>query len=71
FFALKTGAAIIPTFFVRERKKYYHLIIEKPLEYDKDDAQAQENIIKKYASILEKYISQYPDQWYMFQRYWL
>ncbi|MDD5194335.1 MAG: lysophospholipid acyltransferase family protein [Candidatus Omnitrophica bacterium] len=70
FFALKTGAAIIPTFFVRENKRYYRLIIEKPIEYNKEDCLVQEKIIKAYAAILEKYISLYPEQWYMFEKYW-
>ncbi|MCF7893228.1 MAG: lysophospholipid acyltransferase family protein [Candidatus Omnitrophica bacterium] len=70
FFAKKTGAAVVPAFFVRENKYYYRLIFEKELDYNRDSKDAEEEIISKYVSVLEKYLKKYPDQWYLFQKYW-
>lgn len=88
FFALKTGACIIPSFFIRENKYFYHLIFEKPIFGAPDLSGAdslgentgyvspagtpeQEKVLmNKYLQVLEKYIQKYPDQWYMFGKYW-
>ena len=70
FFALKTGAPIIPIFLVRKDRKFYHLVCEKPITYDKEQ-QDEVSIIKKCNLVLEKYIKKYPQQWYMFQRRWV
>ncbi len=69
FFARKTGACIVPAFLVREKKKFYHLIFELPIETDK--LKTDEEIVKKYAEILARYIKMYPEQWYLFQPYWV
>ena len=69
FFSLKTNASIMPAFFVRENKNFYHLIFEKPI--DTKTFETEEDIVKEYSMVLEKYISMYPDQWYLFQPYWL
>jgi KDO2-lipid IV(A) lauroyltransferase len=70
FFAKKTGAAVVPVFCVRENKYHYRLIFEKELEYNRESKNAEEEIISKYVSVLEKYLKKYPDQWYLFQKYW-
>ena len=70
FFARKTGAPIIPIFLIRKDKKFYHLVCEKPIIYDKEQ-QDEISIIRKCNLVLEKYIKKYPQQWYMFQRRWV
>ncbi len=70
FFALKTGAPIIPIFLVRRDKKFYHLVCEKPIAYD-NEQQDEVSIIKQCNIVLEKYIKKYPQQWYMFERCWV
>jgi len=70
FFALKTGAPIIPIFLIRKDKKFYHLVCEKPIAYDKEQ-QDEVSIIKKCNVVLEKYIKKYPQQWYMFEKRWI
>lgn len=70
FFALKTGAVIIPVFLVREREKYYHMIFEKHIDFDAEK-DCEEDVIKKYIPVLEGYIKKYPQQWYMFGKYWV
>lgn len=64
FFAEKSQVPVIPAFFVRENKYYYRLIFEKEIKG------TQEQIIKGYVAILEKVLKKYPEQWYLFQKYW-
>ena len=69
YFSLKTGADIIPTFLIREDKFFYRLIFEEPIVITaKSD---EEGVIKSYIKVLEKYIRKYPQQWYMFSKYWV
>ena len=68
FFARKANVDIVPTFFVREKRNFYRLIFEAPITID--DHPTEESIVAAYAKVLEKYIVQYPDQWYSFVRYW-
>ncbi len=70
FFAKKSDSAIIPAFFVREQKYYYRLIFEDAIKYDKKSKDWEEEILKNYVLVLEKYLKKYPDQWYLFQKYW-
>lgn len=71
-FSLQTGAAIIPGFMLRNKDDSFSLIFEKPLEYalSGDRNKDLDNIISQYKDIFEKYIRLYPDQWYMFRRFW-
>jgi KDO2-lipid IV(A) lauroyltransferase len=71
FFALRTNTNIIPAFFIRKNKKFYHLIFEEAIAVGEPGLKTEEAVIGAYAKILERYIAKYPDQWYMFQRYWL
>lgn len=74
FFSLRTKAYIIPAFFVRKNRKFYHLIFEKPIVYKDEfssEAKTEREILEEYVPTLEKYIKKYPEQWYMFQKYWL
>jgi KDO2-lipid IV(A) lauroyltransferase len=72
-FVLKTGATIVPGFMLRNSDDTFTLSIEKPLqliatgEKNKDLA----GIITRYKLIFEDYIRKYPDQWYMFRRFWV
>ncbi len=73
FFALKTDSVIVPVFFVREDKYYYRLIFEPGIYPYKNDGfyKTIKELIEEYAVVLEKYIIKYPQQWYMFSKYWL
>jgi len=70
FFALKTGAPIIPIFLVRKDKEFYHLICGEPIIYDREK-QDEASITKQCNLVLEKQIKEYPQQWYMFQKRWV
>jgi len=79
-FALKTGAIIVPGFMFRNKDDSFTLKIEQPIEFkhsltisgpveinDKD----LRGVVEEYIKIFEKYIKNYPDQWYMFRRFWI
>ncbi len=79
-FALKTGAVIAPGFMVRNKDDSFTLRFEKLIEVspdtsnrnfkNKDDEKLMELMVESKA-VIERYIRQYPDQWYMFRRYWV
>ena len=71
-FSLHTGAVIVPGFMLRNEDDSFSLAFEKPLQYviSGDQKKDIDNIISQYKSIFEKYIRSYPDQWYMFRRFW-
>jgi len=71
-FALKTKAEIIPGFMVRNTDDTFTLRFEKPVEYEVTGNKSEDikKIITSYKSIFEKYIGLYPDQWFMFRRFW-
>jgi KDO2-lipid IV(A) lauroyltransferase len=83
-FALKTGAAIIPGFMLRNPDDSFTLRFEKPIEipehtlnsqhqntgFELDEKKLKEITIL-YKTIIEAYIKKYPEQWYMFRKYWI
>lgn len=72
-FALKTGAPIVPGFMLRNPDDTFTLRIERPVEFtptgnkEKDFAE----LVGRYKALFEEYIRKYPDQWYMFRRFWV
>lgn len=69
-FALKYSSPIIIGFCLKIKNKY-KLIIEKPLVIERTN-NLEDNIkitLQKIISKIEKYIQQYPDQWFMFHRF--
>lgn len=72
--ALKTQTTIIPGFMVRNPDDTFTLKMEKPIECGADGMTSKENnisrIITLYKTTIEDYIRKYPDQWYMFKRFW-
>lgn len=72
-FALKTGALIVPGFMLRNKDDTFTLTIERPFEPKPAGNKAKdlEDIIMLYKIIFEDYIRRFPDQWYMFRRFWV
>lgn len=64
--AMKSGAALIPAFVLRQSDGRYFGVLEEAvpflLEGDRDDV--IEKNLGKTARVFEKYIRSYPDQWY-------
>ncbi len=72
-FALKTQASIVPGFMVRLPDDSFLLRIEKPIltESTGDKERDMRSVTSQFARLFESYIRRYPDQWYMFRRFWI
>jgi KDO2-lipid IV(A) lauroyltransferase len=72
-FSLKTGASILPGFMLRNEDDTFTLRIEKPIEFTPSGNHKKDvtEIILRYKIIFEDYIRKYPDQWYMFRKFWI
>jgi len=64
--AIKTGTPVVPAFLVKDEKGKYLCAYEEPLFLEKGD-DMQEDILgatTTFNSIMEKWIRNYPDQWF-------
>ena len=72
--SLRTGAAIVPAFVVREGKDEccFRYIFTEPIypEYSGDEKKDIENLTIRYVKIIEKYVKLYPQQWFVFHEFW-
>ena len=70
--ALKTGAAILPTFIVRQPDGSHHAIIEPSLALKRTHTKEKDLVVntQKFTKIIESYIRQYPAQWIWMHRRW-
>jgi len=70
--ALKTGAAILPTFIVRQPDDSHRVIIEPPLRIHKSGNRAQDFLIntQNFTEIIESYVRRYPEQWIWMHERW-
>ena len=71
--SLKLGAAITPGFMIRNQDDTLTFRIERPIEFTptgnhQEDMQA---LVERYKVVFEGYIRKYPEQWYMFRRFWV
>jgi len=81
-FSLKTGAAIVPAFMYRNEDDSFTLRMEKPLRPKLKNSKIRSghnmhihddelrDLISQYKTIIEGYIRRFPDQWYMFRKFW-
>ncbi len=70
--ALRTKAAIIPSFIVRQKDDTHKIIFEEPLNLEEGKT-AEETIIiniQKLTNIIESYIRRYPAEWGWIHRRW-
>lgn len=65
--AMTARAPIVPAFSIMEAPGCYRGIIEPPLElhYGPDRKEALQHNMRQVTAVFERYISRYPDQWYM------
>lgn len=70
--SLKTGAPIVPGFMVRNEDDTFTLTMEKPLRINQGGSKDGDLtvLLTEYKDIFEGYIRRYPDQWYMFKKFW-
>ncbi|MFA5093179.1 MAG: lysophospholipid acyltransferase family protein [Candidatus Omnitrophota bacterium] len=71
--SLMTGASIVPGFMLRNPDDTFTLRIEKPIEFvpSPDKEKNLANLVTVYKKVIEDYIRQYPDQWYVFRNFWI
>jgi lauroyl/myristoyl acyltransferase len=70
--AMATEATVLPAFIVRVPDGRYRAILEEPLPIEKGgdrDAALRRNL-ERFVAILERYVRQYPEQWYCFYPFW-
>lgn len=70
--SIRTGAAIVPTYFIREKDDSFKMIFEKPIypAPAADEEGAARDLMKQYLVSIENMIKQYPGQWYVFREFW-
>ena len=70
--ALKTGAAILPSFIIRQPDGSHRAIIEPPLALKRTGVKEKELVIntQKFTKLIESYIRQYPEQWIWMHERW-
>ena len=70
--AMASGAIVLPAFIVRLSDGRYRAIVEGPLPIETagDRDAALKTNVQRYVAILERYVRQYPEQWYCFYPFW-
>lgn len=70
--ALKTGAAVLPAFIIRQPDGSHRAIIEPPLTLERSAVSEEELVIntQKFTKIIEGYIRRYPEQWIWMHERW-
>jgi len=70
--ALRTGAAIVPIFSVRQSNNRCYIYVEPPLRLF-DNGNRNRSVragLEKLTAIMERYIQQYPEQWVVLEPIW-
>lgn len=75
-FSYKTGAAIVPMFLIREGKQQFRLSVSEPIYPERIvkgevDRNLLKGLMKRYITVIEDKIRQYPSQWMMFRKFWI
>ncbi len=70
--ALKTGAAILPTFIIRQPDDSHRVIVEPPLDLKRTGDRQQDFLIntQMFTEIIESYVRRYPEQWIWMHERW-
>ncbi len=73
-FSLKTGAPIMPIFFIRNGDGTFTLSCSEPIYPPQRSVSREDNrvilgVMKRYMSIIEDKIRQYPSQWLLFREF--
>jgi KDO2-lipid IV(A) lauroyltransferase len=70
--ALKTGAAILPTFIVRQPDDSHRTIVEPPLVLQRIGDRERDYVFntQKFTNVIESYVRRYPEQWIWMHERW-
>ena len=71
--SLMTGAPIVPGFMLRNPDNSFTLRIEKPIEFTPTGNKTKDlaDLTGVGRDIFQEYIRKYPEQWYLFRRFWI
>jgi KDO2-lipid IV(A) lauroyltransferase len=71
--SLMTGASIVPGFMLRNPDDTFTLRIEKPIEFSASGDKVKDlaDLVTVYKKVIEDYIRKYPEQWYVFRKFWV
>ena len=71
-FALKTGAAILPTFIIRQSDDSHRAIVEPPLPLQQSGKKEADLLVntQRFTKVIESYIRRYPEQWIWMHERW-
>jgi len=70
--AMTSKAPLIPLFIIQEDGKGYRFLVEDPVRMQ-DTGHRAEDIrenVTRVTSVLERYLKEYPDQWFSYVPYW-
>ena len=70
--AMATGAVVLPAFIIQVPDGRYRAVVEEPLAVEREgnrESALRENMLR-YVAILERYVRDYPEQWYCFYPFW-
>jgi len=70
--ALRTGAALVPTFIVRQKDDTHRVVVEKVLELKVTGALEEDIRVNtaRFTKIIESYVRRYPEQWIWIHQRW-
>jgi lauroyl/myristoyl acyltransferase len=70
--AARSGALILPTFFLLERDRRFHVIYEAPIDLAGDGPEAPRvrAAMQGWLRLLERRVRERPEQWYCFYPFW-
>jgi KDO2-lipid IV(A) lauroyltransferase len=71
--SLRTGAPIVPAFMIRNPDDTFDFVFEdliEPSDLINAKTGSVEVLSKKIVSVMETYISKYPEQWFLFYNIW-
>lgn len=72
FFALKTGASVVPVYAIRLKGGRHRFVAEAPVELIRTGDKAEDLRVntQRHTEVLESIIRRYPDQWFWVHRRW-
>ena len=66
--AMMANTQIIPGRIIRKKNLEFDLFLEDPIDYDKNSPTVEYDTLLKINQILERWILEYPEQWFWFHR---
>lgn len=74
YVALASGAPVLPVFVLLRKNGRYQGIVEKPVRFDQLSSSGRKEAIclgvQEIVTVFERYIRDFPDQWYNFYPFW-